>query len=82
MLPDKYFKATAFESTPIVVEERLIFTTPYNRVIALNPETGVELWTFDPRIDRVKRNKKLARTRLTPPRFNPYSMHAGPGFDS
>ncbi len=51
-LPDKRNRATAFEGTPIVVDGRLIFTTPFNRVIALDPETGQELWTFDPRIDR------------------------------
>ncbi len=42
---------TAMETTPLVVDGRLIFTTPYNRVIALDPETGGELWTFDPEID-------------------------------
>ena len=31
------FKGTAFQCTPIVVERRLVFTTPYNRVIALDP---------------------------------------------
>ena len=50
--PDKVLRGTAFEATPIVVEGRLIFTTPFNRVIALDPETGVELWTFDPKIDK------------------------------
>lgn len=55
ILPDKYNKGTAFESTPIVVEGRLVFTTPYNRVIALNPETGAELWSFDPEIDKDRR---------------------------
>ena len=45
-------KGTAFEATPIVVDRRLIFTTPYSRVIALDPESGAELWTFDPKIDR------------------------------
>ena len=54
-LPDKFFKGSAFECTPIVVEGRLIFTTPFNRVIALDPETGKELWTFDPRIDKNRR---------------------------
>lgn len=40
------------ETTPIVVAGRLILTTPTNRVIALDPETGAELWTFDPGVDR------------------------------
>jgi quinoprotein glucose dehydrogenase len=44
--------ATAMEATPIVVDGRMIFSTPFDRVIALDPETGRELWTFDPRVDR------------------------------
>src|SRR5262249_45957786 len=53
--PDRIFRGTAFESTPILVEGRLIFTTPFNRAIALDPETGAELWTFDPKIDKGRR---------------------------
>lgn len=45
-------RGSAFESTPIVVEGRLFFTTPRNRVIALDPETGRELWSFDPELER------------------------------
>jgi quinoprotein glucose dehydrogenase len=45
-------RGSAFESTPIVVDGRLLFTTPRNRVIALDPETGRELWTFDPKLER------------------------------
>jgi quinoprotein glucose dehydrogenase len=43
---------TSGESTPIVVGGRLFVTTPANRVIALDPETGRELWVFDPHIER------------------------------
>jgi quinoprotein glucose dehydrogenase len=43
---------SAFESTPVVVDGRLFFTTPRNRAIALDPETGRELWTFDPKLER------------------------------
>jgi len=37
-----------FESTPIVVDGVLYFSTPSNRVIALDAETGTEIWKFDP----------------------------------
>ena len=50
-LPSRVNTGTAMQSTPIVVDGRLIFTTPFNRVIALDPETGAELWVFDPQID-------------------------------
>jgi quinoprotein glucose dehydrogenase len=41
----------AFEATPILVENQLFLSTPYNHVIALNPETGVRLWEYDPHVD-------------------------------
>jgi quinoprotein glucose dehydrogenase len=55
IFPDRFTKGTAFEATPIVVEDRLVFSTPYSRVIALDPGTGAELWTFDPKIDKGRR---------------------------
>jgi quinoprotein glucose dehydrogenase len=42
---------TRFEATPLVVEGTLYVSTPFGRVIALDPETGEEKWAFDPRID-------------------------------
>ncbi len=59
IMPDYVNKGTAFEATPIVVDGRLIFTTPFNRVIALDPESGRELWTFDPKIDRGRRQANM-----------------------
>jgi len=43
---------SAAESTPIVVDGRLFITTPINRVIALDAESGRELWVFDPKLER------------------------------
>jgi quinoprotein glucose dehydrogenase len=40
-----------FEATPIVAGGTMFVTTPFNRVLALDPETGKEKWNFDPRID-------------------------------
>jgi quinoprotein glucose dehydrogenase len=51
-LPPQKERSSAAESTPIVVDGRLIITTPLDRVIALEPETGAELWTFDPKLER------------------------------
>lgn len=42
----------AFEATPILIDGRLVLTTPYNRVIALDPASGAEIWSFDPQVDR------------------------------
>jgi quinoprotein glucose dehydrogenase len=45
-------KRSGFETTPILVDGTLFLTTPFNRVIALDPETGKQRWAFDPQIDR------------------------------
>lgn len=42
---------TALQVSPLVVDDRLYFCTPFNRVIALDPETGVEQWSHDPQVD-------------------------------
>jgi quinoprotein glucose dehydrogenase len=42
----------AFEATPILVDGTLYLSTPFNAVIALDPETGVEKWKYDPQVDR------------------------------
>src|SRR5690349_10009636 len=43
---------TAFECTPLVVEGILYLTTPFGRAVALEAESGKELWSFDPKLDR------------------------------
>jgi len=45
-------KRSGFEATPILVDGTLYLTTPFNRVIALDPETGKQLWAYDPKIDQ------------------------------
>src|SRR5690606_18066451 len=40
-----------FQATPLMVDGRLLVSTPFGRVIALRPDTGDKLWTFDPRVD-------------------------------
>ncbi len=44
--------STTFQNTPILVDDTLYLCTPFNRVIALDAETGEERWTFDPEVDR------------------------------
>ncbi|HSG00805.1 MAG TPA: pyrroloquinoline quinone-dependent dehydrogenase, partial [Vicinamibacterales bacterium] len=38
-----------FQNTPLMIDGVLYVSTPYNRVVALDPETGQEIWSFDPR---------------------------------
>jgi quinoprotein glucose dehydrogenase len=42
---------SGFEATPILVDGMLFFTTGFNRVIAVSPETGKLQWVYDPKID-------------------------------
>jgi quinoprotein glucose dehydrogenase len=42
----------SFEATPILAFGLLYLETPTNILIALDPETGVQRWRFDPHIDR------------------------------
>ena len=44
-------RKSSFKATPILVGGKLIFSTGFNRVYALDPATGVELWRYDPKVD-------------------------------
>src|SRR5579872_1776039 len=44
-------RRSGFEATPIFVDGTLFVTTGFNRVIALDPETGQQKWAYDPQID-------------------------------
>ena len=46
---------TSFGARPIVPNDTLYYCTPYNNVIALDPESGAERWRFDAKL----RNRKL-----------------------
>ncbi len=46
---------SAFEATPILNDGRLYVPSPFNNVIALDPETGKEIWKFDPKLDLTQR---------------------------
>lgn len=41
---------SSFQTTPIMVEDALVFCTQFNEIISLNPETGDENWRFDAKI--------------------------------
>src|SRR6516165_4171822 len=38
-----------FEATPLMIDNVLYLTTPYNRVVALDADSGKEIWAFDPK---------------------------------
>ncbi len=46
------FVRSAFETTPLMVDGILYLTTPFSRLVALDAESGRELWSFDPHLPR------------------------------
>jgi quinoprotein glucose dehydrogenase len=52
-----------FETTPILVDGKLVLCTPFSEVIALDPASGHELWRHDPQVatDRRPANRYNCR---------------------
>src|SRR5260370_10037804 len=50
-LETKLIRKAAFESTPILFDNKLFLTSPYDKVFALDPATGEKIWDFDPHVD-------------------------------
>ncbi|HSW14861.1 MAG TPA: membrane-bound PQQ-dependent dehydrogenase, glucose/quinate/shikimate family [Solimonas sp.] len=48
---EQFRSILTIEATPLKIGERLYFCTGYNDVIALDAETGTELWRHRPKID-------------------------------
>ena len=46
---------TSFQVTPVLFNETLYYCTPYNRVFALDPNTGEERWMYDPEVGEESR---------------------------
>lgn len=43
--------STTFQNTPILVGDTLYICSPFNKVMALDAETGEERWRFDPEVE-------------------------------
>src|SRR3984893_1825311 len=56
----KLSRKAAFEATPILVDNKLFLSTPYNVVIALDPQTGAKLWEYDPHVDLKQNYSEVA----------------------
>ena len=50
-LTPEVHRLPALEATPILAEGRLYLCSSSNRVVALDPQNGHELWSFDPKLD-------------------------------
>ena len=49
-------KMSSLQVTPIVVDDTMYLCSPFSRIIALQAETGEELWDFDPQVRHGKGN--------------------------
>ncbi len=54
-------RIAAFEATPLDVNGILYFSTPSSRVIALDADTGREIWSFDPQTGAAERKFDASR---------------------
>src|SRR5678816_3400454 len=48
-LPEFRTQPGSFENTPLMIDDVLYVSTPYNRVVALDAGSGRELWAYDPK---------------------------------
>jgi len=43
---------SSWQATPILINEHLYICTPFNRIVAVHAETGIERWSYMPQIDQ------------------------------
>jgi len=55
----------SFEATPVLAFNLLYLETATNIVIALDPQTGVQRWRYDPKIDRTRAYSDVAARGVT-----------------
>jgi quinoprotein glucose dehydrogenase len=48
-MPEHGTRPGNFQNTPLMIDGVLYVSTPYNRVVALDAESGRQLWAFDPK---------------------------------
>ena len=49
-----------FETTPIVAGNRMYLSTQSGRIVALQPETGKEIWSYDPKVRRPREHRGVS----------------------
>ena len=52
-----------FQASPILLGGKLIASTGFNRVFALDAATGKEVWTFDPQVDFSEKYSEMFTSR-------------------
>src|SRR5256885_1265898 len=49
-----------FETTPIVAGGRMYLSTQSGRIVALAPETGAEIWSYDPKGQHAREHRGVS----------------------
>jgi quinoprotein glucose dehydrogenase len=52
-------RKAAFEATPILIENKLFLSTPYDHVLALDPESGSKVWEYNAQLDLTKNRSEV-----------------------
>ena len=65
-VPTKLIRKAAFEATPIIQDGKLFLITPYNHIIALEPDTGRKFWEYDPGVNLERSYSCLLYTSPSP----------------
>ena len=49
LMPDKGVAPGSFEVSPLMIDGVVYLSTPYNRLVALDAQSGEKIWDYDPR---------------------------------
>lgn len=52
-----------YQTTPLKVGDTMYMCTPFNKIIALDPDSGKEKWRYDPHVQITDGNKQWKRCR-------------------
>lgn len=55
--------ASHFKATPVLVDGKLVISTGFNRVVALDPASGEALWQYDPEVNFEVRFSEMYTSR-------------------
>ena len=64
--------APEYEVTPLVVGHVMYVSTPHERVVALNADTGKQIWAFDPKVENYSTHRGVSYwpgDKQNPPRI-------------
>ena len=52
--------SVSFETTPLVINHVMFVSTPHERVVALDADTGRQIWAYDPKVDEYSTHRGIS----------------------